>query len=427
MYLYRLSAESIRINHKICLMNILTQAALEKRALKSFIDLLDIIVFKIVLFFISKTTKINKKLIVFTNFSGDYECNPKYICEEILRQKLPYEIMWVIWPPKTKNVYNNPHQFPAGVKLIPRYSGEFYEALCRAHAIVDNGTSFISADCPKKKKQLFINTWHGSLGIKRFPKEDHGKQSKYNQAGKRVGKLADLVISNSEFEESYYRETYFKKTPIKRFGHARNDILFKKGTPVEAEIRAKVNKALGIPSDAKICIYAPTFRENGDMTPCQLPYESLIDALKRRFGGEWVVLTRFHFRTKRLMTNLPVTPGVISASCYPDIYELLLCADVGITDYSSWICEYIHTGMPGFLYATDAKQYGDKERGFYDPLDKMPFPLSTDEKTLVDSILNFDADRYRKSCREFIVKKGCMDDGHASERIVEVIKAHMNQ
>lgn len=408
-------------------MFLITQAALEKRLFKSFIDLLDILAFKVFLSILSKTTKIRRDRIVFTNFSGDYECNPKYICEELLRQNVPCEIMWVIWSSNKKNIHNNPNQFPAGVRLLERYSAEFYKALCSARVIVDNGTSFISADCPKKKGQLFFNTWHGSLGIKRFPKDDNGVKSKYNNAGKRIGRIADFVISNSDFEESYYRETYFEKTPIKRLGHARNDILFKKGMPLEAEIRNKINNKLGIPDDAKICLYAPTFRDDGDTAPYRIPYKALRQALEERFGGKWVILTRFHFQTKKYTDELTIPPGVISASGYPDIYELLLCADAGITDYSSWICEYIHTGMPGFLYATDAKRYGDLERGFYDPLDKMPFPLSTDEASLVNSIRTFDMARYRASCREFIRKKGCMDDGHAAERIVAIIRKTIGQ
>ena len=35
--------------------------------------------------------------IVFINFNGrGYGCNPKYIVEEILRQKLPYELVWLV-------------------------------------------------------------------------------------------------------------------------------------------------------------------------------------------------------------------------------------------------------------------------------------------------------------------------------------------
>lgn len=400
----------------------IANAAIEKRLFKSLLDACDVAVYRLSVWLLSKTTKIKKDRIVFTNFSGDYECNPKYICEEVLRQKVPCEIFWVVWPSTLKTIRNDPHQFPPGIQLVERYSAEFYRALCSARVIVDNGTSYVSAECPKKKGQLYFNTWHGSLGIKRFPKEDHGRQSRYNSAGKKIGRVADFVVSNSEFEESYYRETYFEKTPVKRLGHARNDILFRKGTPLEAEIRAKVNGVLGIPADAKICLYAPTFRDDGDMAPYRIPYRSLLRALETRFGGTWVVLTRYHFRTKKKLSGVSVPEGVVSASDYPDIYELLLCTDVGITDYSSWICEYIHTGMPGFLYATDARRYGDFERGFYDPLDKMPFPLSTDEASLVDSILHFDMDRYRESCRDFIRKKGCMEDGHAAERIVEIIR-----
>ena len=34
--------------------------------------------------------------ILFKTFNGAYTCNPKYIAEEILRQNLPYELVWVV-------------------------------------------------------------------------------------------------------------------------------------------------------------------------------------------------------------------------------------------------------------------------------------------------------------------------------------------
>ena len=44
----------------------------------------------------------------------------------------------------------------------------------------------------------------------------------------------------------------------------------------------------------------------------------------------------------------------------------MLIADVGITDYSSWICDYLLTKKTGFIFATDMQNY-NTERGFYYP------------------------------------------------------------
>lgn len=407
---------------------LLAAAAVERRFFKSLTDFFDLIIAKIAVRLLSCTTKVQKDLIVFTNFTGNYECNPKYICEEILRRQLPYDVVWVVWGNSGPGArFNDPSQFPTNIRLVKRYSYEFYKALLSARVIVDNGTSYVSAECPKKKGQILLNTFHGSLGIKKAPKEDGAKMSTYNRKARKSGEVADFAISNSEFEDGYYRSsTYFATTPIQRLGHARNDIFFNLDPTRTAAIRKKVYAEFNLPEDVKICLYGPTFRNDHDIRPYKVDYAELIAALERKFGGRWVVFTRFHHQSRKFTANLTFPKGVIAATEYPDIHELMLCAEVGITDYSSWICEYIHTGRPGFLYATDMAHYNDFDRDFYDPLDQMPFPLSTDTKSLIASIENFDAAKYKADCAKFLKEKGCIDDGHAAERVVDLIKGYMS-
>lgn len=402
---------------------LILNAIVEKRFFKTVLDVLDKIIFRFFLCIAPMFFKVKKDKIVFTNFTGNYECNPKYICEEILKRDLPWELVWVKWGKGLHENIVTPDSYPPNLILCDRYSLEFYKHLFSAKIIIDNGTSFASANYKKKKNQVLINTWHGSLGIKRFPKDDSLKNKLYNKRAICFGKMTDFVISNSDFEDMYYKETYFQKPVIKKFGHARNDLFFKKDLAYQNEIRNKVCKYFSIPFDSKICLYAPTFRDDGDLSPYNIPYEELINALSKRFGGsgKWVVLNRFHHRTKNLLTKVSFPIFTVSATNYPDIHELMMCADVGITDYSSWICEYIHTRKPGFLYATDVDKY-DLERGFYDPLDSMPFPLATKPDELINKILHFDQDNYLACVTEFLKKKGCIDDGHASERIVDFIE-----
>ena len=408
---------------------LLSDALVERRFVKSIIHATDLGLATLSVRILRHFTKIRKNKIVFTNFSGTYDCNPKYICEEILRRKLPWEVVWVVWGAHSGSKKNStaPGMYPPELVLTERYSGDFYRHLFGAKVVVDNGSSFVSAKYPKKRGQFVLNTWHGSLGIKRFPKDDGGKGSRYNRVGREIGRTTDLIVSNSEFEEMYYKETYFANTPVKRLGHARNDLFFNRDPEFTARIQGKVRAALDIPAGTKICLYAPTFRDDHDLRPYDIPYGELMKALSDRFGGKWTVLTRFHFRTKKFTKSIKFPPGVVSATSYPDIHELMFCADVGITDYSSWICEYIHTRRPGFLFATDMARYGDFERGFYDPLDKMPFPLSTDGDGLARSIREFDEKKYLADCDAFIAKKGCIDDGHAAERIVDLLEEIMKK
>lgn len=375
---------------------------------------------------ISRFYKVRKNKIVFTNFSGDYECNTKYICEEILRRELPYEIVWVVQTKGPKKNIISSERYPSCLTLTERGSYEFYRHLFTAHVIIDNGTSFAAADYKKKRNQILINTWHGSLGFKRFPKNTTLWNWRYNRKALRMGRMVDYMISNSDFEDSYYRESYFAHTPILRLGHARNDLLLERDTERLRNIQKKVRANLGIDDSKRICLYAPTFRDDNDIGQYELPYDEIPQALKERFGGDWVVLTRFHHRVKERISALTIPRSVISASDYPDIVELMVCADVGITDYSSWICEFIHTHRPAFLFATDMEDF-DQERGFYDPLDKMPFPYATDAAKLIEEIRMFDETRYLKDCAEFLQRKGCREDGHACERIADFIAECMTR
>jgi CDP-glycerol glycerophosphotransferase len=411
----------------------LVEAAVEKRFIETawklfcrgILKAFDCLVWEIVIRLLSVRKKVENNKILFTNFSGNYDCNPKYICEEILRQKLPYTIVWVIWDEKKSKIKNDVYQFPPEIKLVKRYSYDFYKELFSAKVIVDNGTSYASAGVRKKKSQVLINTFHGSLGIKMAPKEDGGKNSKHNNKARRGGLMTDYAISNSEFEDGYYRDTYFGSTKVLQLGHARNDIFFEKDANKIGQIRNKVYSFFGLDSAVKICLYAPTFRADHDIRPYALPYEQLLFALKDKYGGEWRILTRFHHQAKKFVKTIRFPENVISATEYPDIHEIMVCAEIGITDYSNWICEYIHSGKPGFLYATDIENYNETNRLFYDPLDKMPFPLATNGRQLIENIKNFDIEKYKAAKDLFLKQKGCMEDGHASERIVELIKEVM--
>ena len=101
--------------------------------------------------------------------------------------------------------------------------------------------------------------------------------------------------------------------------------------------------------------------------------------------------------------------------------ELMLLADIAITDYSSWIYDFVLTRKPGFIYATDLEQY-DNERGFYYKLETTPFAIAKNNRELVNNIQNFDMDAYQAKVEEFLQGKGCVEDGKASYRVVEKIK-----
>ena len=76
---------------------------------------------------------------------------------------------------------------------------------------------------------------------------------------------------------------------------------------------------------------------------------------------------------------------------------------------------------PAFVYAEDIEKY-NTDRGFYYPLESTPFPVSRNNDELCQNIKNFDFKKYKEDVENFLEEKGCIEDGHASERIVDLIE-----
>ena len=123
---------------------------------------------------------------------------------------------------------------------------------------------------------------------------------------------------------------------------------------------------------------------------------------------------------------LPENKNVLDGTLYPDIQELLVSSDCAITDYSSCIFDFILSRKAGFIFATDIDKFNN-DRGFYYPLEQTPFPISSDNKTLIQNIKDFDYNKYRQNVEDFITNKGCMEDGHASERTADLIEEIMKK
>jgi len=369
--------------------------------------------------FISLSTKVNKNKIFFITFQGDYTCNPKYITEAILRQQLPFDLVWSA----RKTSLSDPDHFPDGVRAVNQYSYDMQKELASAKIIICNSVEFSKRFLPLKRNQILIQTWHGSLGIKRFDKKhNHGKD--WVKAATYNGKVASFCISNSDFENKVYRETFWEKTPLWEFGHPRNDILVKAEDSTISIIKQKIIESYpDLDPDKKVVLYAPTFRDSHKFGYYKINKNLLLESLQERFGGEWQLLTRYHPTVRALASKYRIDKG-IDVSSYPDMQELLLIADVGITDYSSWIFDFMLSKKPGFIFATDIKNYYT-ERGFYYPLETTPFPISTNNDELYYNIMLFDENDYEKKLIAFLKQKGCFETGNASNLTAEKIKMLM--
>ncbi|MCD7722712.1 MAG: CDP-glycerol glycerophosphotransferase family protein [Clostridiales bacterium] len=368
--------------------------------------------------------------IFFVTFNGIYNCNPKYITEELIRQGVPVEIYWGVTKQQLQD--SKKDKIPPQIHLVEKYTFDYYKAQATSKIWVDNAICCVWKYMPKKEQQFYIDTWHGSMGLKSVSKQDITDMDWLKKA-MLCGEHVDCCISNSTFETQVFRETYFANNKIYEFGHARNDILFSNKEKMLA-IKEKVLKRYRLAkydeegnlqtelNEIKICLYAPTFRDDKSIDFLDIDFDRLRFNLSAKWGGEWVVFNRLHFHDRK--QTVKKQNGVINVTSYPDIQELMLCADVGVTDYSSWICDFVLTGRPGFIYASDLDRY-DSVRGLYYPLSETPFPIAKNNDELMQNIQTFCPEAYEKKRREFLLKRGCCENGNAAAKAVGLIKEIM--
>lgn len=353
--------------------------------------------------------------IVFSTFQNSYTCNIKYIIQEIIEQGLDYELILIV----DKKCYDNPdlYEIPSQVKVVQRGSASAYLALATAHFWVDNAINCIWKRIPKKKEQIYLNTWHGSLGIKRLSGNDNWKK-----IAKRGNKLIDYFVTDSVFEENVFKESFWPDVKSLKYGHPRNDIFFDKQRMLE--LKKKVYDFYDLEENVRIALYAPTFRDNkSDVSAICIDCEMLKNALEEKFGGTWQVMTRLHFhnaKNKKTKDAFSQYEGIIDAGDYNDIQELMAAADIGITDYSSWIFDFCLTKKPAFIYAKDISKYMN-DRGFYYPLSKTPFSIADSDEVLYENVMQFDESKYKSDVEAFLAEKQCYEDGNASKRLVKFI------
>lgn len=354
---------------------------------------------------------------------GGYGCSPKYIAKELLRRnqqgQTAYKIIWLVDDMEKK--------FPKEIQKVKSSLWTRAYHLSTARFWIANTRTFYGTK--KRKGTVYLQTWHGTLALKPIGKY-RGKQlpqmaylvSEYDS------KMMDYALSGSRWCTDMWPEGLIYKGTILETGTPRCDALFHE---IE-EMHVQFRKECHIPLDAKILLYAPTFR-GGSQTKnrsvkaefCSVDFERLITALEKRFGGEWYVFLRLHPQLAAQMERFPVRENnrrLIDVSQRPDVSEIIAASDACLTDYSTVIFESFLTHVPGFIYADDLREYIVDRGHLMFELEEIPFPVASTNDELEKNILTFDQDVYREKAEWFIKRTGIIEDGCASKRVVDLIE-----
>ena len=239
---------------------------------------------------------------------------------------------------------------------------------------------------------------------------------------------SDLVLSGSAWCDHMYRDGLIYEGEIIKTGTPRCDVLINQ----RAEKYRQMRSEYGLPEEAKIMLYAPTFRGGSqnknravNSEEATVDFDGLIRSLEQRFGGRWYAFLRLHPQLAAKMDRLrtqQVSDRLIDVSQRSDMNEIIAGSDAFLTDYSSAIFEAALVGMPGFLYADDLEEYVADRGDLMFDMHQLPFPMALNNKELLENIRGFEEEKYEKRLGEFMEEMGIFEDGKASERVVGVIK-----
>jgi CDP-ribitol ribitolphosphotransferase len=295
-------------------------------------------------------------------------------------------------------------------------------ALARARVVVVDDYFFPIYVAPRRPDTMILQTWHASGAFKRF---GHSVRDVSFGAGDaltdrvRIHANYDVCLVGSEEAAAWYAEAF--GLPLDRFrwdlGIPRTDSFFDPDHRVRAEraVRARYDIADG----RRVILWAPTFR--GDrVTDAHDPGALDLARLAAAVGDDHLLLLRLHpFVRDRTEVPPEAAAFVRDASDHPDIHDLMLVADVLVTDYSSAIFEYSLLERPMVFFAPDLAAY-ERERGFYvDYRSWVPGPVVTTTDELGARLREGlpDLDRVRR----FRDASFAVADGRATERVVDRI------
>lgn len=206
-------------------------------------------------------------------------------------------------------------------------------------------------------------------------------------------------------------------------GYPRNDILH---APDRDKLAFEIRCKLGIPSDKKTILYAPTWRDDEYYGKGQYKFELQMDLdyMKEKLGDEYVLLLRTHYFIADALDVSALGGFALNLSKYDDISELYLISDILITDYSSVFFDYANLKRPMLFFTYDLEKYRDVLRGFYIDIEKeVPGPLLFTTEEVVEAVKNIASIEKEYAARyEVFYNRFCeWEDGHSSQKVVESV------
>lgn len=266
------------------------------------------------------------------------------------------------------------------------------------------------------QEAVVVQLWHAPGAFKKFGLSSVNDY-KLRELENKISSKLDYIIVSSKNVVPFYQEAFgVSEEKVLALGIPRTDFYFENNNENYVEhLKNKFEILYPEIKNKKIVLYAPTFRDD-PLVDKEIINNFNVDLFNEELGDEYSLMVRLHPLINQNIAN----KSFINVTDYPDEKELLLLADILITDYSSIMIEYALLNKPIVFYPYDYEHYIKEERGFYfNYMKNVPGPMAFSPQELIKIINdeNYDFDKIKN-----FVKLEFDDlDGKSTQRVINYI------
>ena len=366
---------------------------------------------------------IDDKKVMFCSFMGrSYSCSPRAIYEAMLKDERfkDFHYVWVF----TKADIGR-YDF---LKDKPNTTLAVYEDSSYERAFATSRYSIVNSRLPVyfclRKNQIALQCWHGTP-LKRLGHDIvKGEFSLFSTeelcysyritVDQLTYFLSPSKTASEIFTSAFALKRMKREDCILEAGYPRNDIL----ANYKDEDIKRIKQELKIPAGKKVCLYAPTWRDNQHVTGKGYSFELPVDfgELQEKLGKDHVIVFRPHYFIAEVFDFTQYAGFVFDGSKIDDVNDLYIISDVLITDYSSVFFDYANLKRPIIFYMYDLEEYQNQLRDFYFDLNELPGPIVSDQEELIQAILKCECSA---KITAFNKRFNYLDDGKAAQRVID--------
>ncbi|WBQ04924.1 bifunctional glycosyltransferase/CDP-glycerol:glycerophosphate glycerophosphotransferase [Kribbella sp. CA-293567] len=345
-----------------------------------------------------------------------YACNPRAIYEKATELAPQLRGVWVIDADHVAAI-------PEGVEYVVAGSPAYAKLCAKATYFISNMN--LPKELEKREGQIHLQTQHGTplktmgTDLRHYPVA--AKDLDLDELMRQVDRW-DFNLSANRYSSEIWERTYPAHFEELEYGFPRNDRLVNATLDDVRAIRA----SFGFDDSHLVVFYAPTFRDGVDSVRTPSGLVDLggdgihldLDRLAAAAGEHGRVLVRTHYSLSKHPSAR--SPRVVDVSEHPRVEDLMLAADVLISDYSSISFDYANLDRPIVLLVDDLGSY-DHNRGTYFDITAFPPGLVARSPEELLSALQTGAFAKAEAAkhRQLFREKFCeFDDGRAAERVV---------